>query len=136
MGCDTRNNSIRYTFGGEAFTAYIQGDAFDSQDGWKTDAAGNDDELGINGLIGGTFGAVSANLFAAYEFENEEGVIASTFTANLGPGSLGAFGVYSFGASRYWDFSEWSIGAEYAIRTEERRVGKECVRTWRSRWPP
>src|SRR3546814_19372090 len=25
---------------------------------------------------------------------------------------------------------------EHLVRSEERRVGKECVRTWRSRWEP
>jgi hypothetical protein len=135
IGGDTLNNSIRYTYAGEAFTAYIQGDAFDSQDGWKggnddADDADGWDELGINGLIGGKFGAVAVDLFAAYDFDNEEAVIASTLTAEIGPGELGIFGVYSFGASRYWDFSEWSIGAEYAIAVTEKFSIAPGVQYW------
>ncbi|MCJ8519097.1 hypothetical protein ABID21_002187 [Pseudorhizobium tarimense] len=130
IGGDTLNNSIRYTFEGDAFSAYVQADAFDSQDGWKTDAAGNDDEIGVNALIGGAFGGVAVNLFGAYEFENEDGVVASTLTANVGPGTLGIMGVYSFGASRYWDFSEWSIGAEYAIAVTEKFSIAPGVQYW------
>ena len=130
IGGDTLNNSIRYTFATEAFQAYIQGDAFNSQAGWKTDEAGNDDELGVNGLIGGTFGGVSANLFAAYDFDYEDTVIASTITAAIGPGELGIFGVYSFGATRYWDFSEWTIGAEYAIAVNEKFSIAPGVQYW------
>jgi opacity protein-like surface antigen len=117
-GGDTQNNSIRYTFDGGAFQAYIQADAFDSQDGFKTDV--NDEELGINAMIAGKFGGVAIDLFGAYEFDNEDGVIASTLAAEIGPGTLGVFGVYSFGPSRYWDFSEWSIGAEYAIAVSDK----------------
>src|SRR3546814_12604367 len=29
-----------------------------------------------------------------------------------------------------------SLGQQYPLRSEERRVGKECVRTCRSRWSP
>ncbi|MGF9562496.1 porin [Neorhizobium sp. JUb45] len=118
IGGDTLNNSIRYTFDGGAFQAYIQGDFFDSQDGWKTDV--NDEEIGINAMIAGKFGGVAIDLFGAYEFDNEDGVIASTLAAEIGPGTLGVFGVYSFGPSRYWDFSEWSIGAEYAIAVSDK----------------
>jgi hypothetical protein len=118
IGGDTLNNSIRYTFDGGAFQAYIQADAFDSQDGWKTDV--NDEELGLNAMIAGKFGGVAIDLFGAYEFDNEDGVIASTLAAEIGPGTLGVFGVYSFGPSRYWDFSEWSIGAEYAIAVSDK----------------
>src|SRR3546814_14931457 len=31
-------------------------------------------------------------------------------------------------------FGMWAVGA--GLRSEERRVGKECVRTCRSRWAP
>src|SRR3546814_18080104 len=31
---------------------------------------------------------------------------------------------------------KWSLGIRLALRSEERRVGKECVSTCRSRWSP
>ena len=130
IGGDTLNNSIRYTFDGGAFQAYLQADAFNSQAGYKTDFAGNDDEVGVNAMIAGKFGGVSIDLFGAYEFANEDGVIASTLTADLGPGSLGIFGVYSFGPSLYWDFAEWSIGAEYAIKVSDKLSIAPGVQYW------
>src|SRR3546814_18571946 len=33
-------------------------------------------------------------------------------------------------------FSVWRDDAPYVVRSEERRVGKECVSTCRSRWSP
>ncbi|MDP9838120.1 hypothetical protein J2T09_002887 [Neorhizobium huautlense] len=114
----TLNDSIRYTFDGGAFQAYVQADAF--FDGWKTEENGGDDAIGINAMIAGKFGGVSIDLFGAYEFDNEDGVIASTLTAELGPGTLGIIGIYSFGPSYYYDYAEWSIGAEYAIKVSDK----------------
>src|SRR3546814_17763001 len=34
------------------------------------------------------------------------------------------------------EFSRDSFGRSYPVRSEERRVGKECVSTCRSRWSP
>ncbi|MGI2035646.1 porin [Rhizobium panacihumi] len=132
IGGDTLNNSIRYTFDGGAFQAYIQADFFDSQDGWKDNVLVFDpvtgdlvsdrgrDEIGVNAMIAGKFGGVAIDLFGAYDFDFDDGVIASTLAAEIGPGTLGVFGVYSFGPSRYWDFAEWSIGAEYAIKVTDK----------------
>ncbi|MEB2846252.1 porin [Rhizobiales bacterium RZME27] len=139
IGGDTLNNSIRYTFDGGSFQAYIQADAFDSQDGWKTGGfvngagdfvPGNEDELGVNAMIAGKFGGVAIDLFGAYDFDFDDGVIASTLAAEIGPGTLGVFGVYSFGPSRYWDFSEWSIGAEYAIKVSDKLAITPGAQYW------
>lgn len=112
IGGDTLNNSIRYTYEAGAFTAYGQADFFNLQAGWKTDADGSADETGLSGLVGGTFGA--------YEFDHEDGAVASTLSAEIGPGKLGVFGVYSSGPTRYWDYSAWTIGAEYAFAVSEK----------------
>src|SRR3546814_836213 len=52
------------------------------------------------------------------------------FTANIGQGSLRVFVVYSFGASRCWDFSEWTISAEYAIAVTEKFKIAPGVQYW------
>jgi hypothetical protein len=123
FGGDTLNNSIRYTYDGGAFSVYGQVDAFDSQDGWKDDVPGSgrgQDEIGINGVITGKFGGVSLDFFAGYDFDRENAALASTLTAAIGPGSLGVFAAYSFGENRYFDASEWTIGAEYAIAVSDK----------------
>ncbi len=122
-GADTLNNSIRYTYDGGAFSVYGQVDAFDSQDGWKDDVAGSgrgQDEIGVNGVITGKFGGVTVDFFAGYDFDNENAALASTLNADLGPGSLGIFAAYAFGQNRYFDASEWTIGAEYAIKVTDK----------------
>jgi hypothetical protein len=130
IGGDTLNNSIRYTFESGAFTAYGQADFFNSQAGWKTDADGSADEIGLSGLVGGKFDAFSIDLFGAYEFDHEDGVVASTLSAEIGPGKLGVFGVYSSGPTRYWDYSEWTIGAEYAFAVSEKFKLTPGVQYW------
>ncbi|MGI2031526.1 porin [Rhizobium panacihumi] len=117
---DTLNNGIRYTFEAGSFMGYVGADAFNSEAGWKTDADDSQDEIGVNGLLAAKFGGVAIDLFGGYEFDNEDGVIASTLTAEIGPGSLGVFGVYSTGPNRYWDYSEWTIGAEYALKVSDK----------------
>ncbi|MNE22901.1 putative outer membrane protein y4fJ precursor [compost metagenome] len=130
IGGNTLNNSARYTYDGGAFTAYGQVDFFNSEKGWKTDEDGSADEIGINGMIAGKFGAVAIDLFGGYDFDHEDGVIASTLTAEIGPGSLGIFGVYSTGPTAYWDFSEWTIGAEYAIAVSDKFTIAPGVQYW------
>src|SRR3546814_14627291 len=39
-------------------------------------------------------------------------------------------------ATIYHESRAEPLEAQLAVRSEERRVGKECVRTWRSRWSP
>lgn len=130
IGGDTLNNSVRYTYENGGFSAYGQVDFFDSADGWKTDDDGNADEIGINGLVSGKFGAVYVDLFGAYEFDHEDGLVASTVKADLGPGKLSLFGVYSSGPTRYWDYSEWTVGAEYAFAVSEKVTLTPGVQYW------
>src|SRR3546814_19170830 len=53
------------------------------------------------------------------------------------PGEILYIGHFEF---LKWDFSDRLRSLNYfqdaAARSEERRVGKECVSTWRSRWSP
>ncbi len=133
FGGDTLNNSIRYTYDGGAFSVYGQVDAFDSQDGWKDDVPGTghgQDEIGINGVITGKFGGVTLDFFAGYDFDRENAALASTLTAELGPGSLGIFAAYSFGENRYFDASEWTIGAEYAFAVSDKFSIAPGIQYW------
>ncbi|GGG00524.1 MULTISPECIES: porin [Rhizobium] len=133
FGGDTLNNGIRYTYDAGAFSVYGQVDAFDSQDGWKDDVPGTgrgQDEIGINGVITGKFGGVTLDFFAGYDFDRENAALASTLTAAIGPGSLGVFAAYSFGENRYFDASEWTIGAEYAIAVNDKFTIAPGIQYW------
>ncbi|MEV4609534.1 porin [Neorhizobium sp. LMR1-1-1.1] len=129
FGGDTLNNSIRYTYDAGSFSVYGQVDAFNSQAGWKTDN-GSDDEIGVNGVVTGKFGGVTVDFFAGYDFDREEAAFASTLTAAIGPGSLGVFAAYATGANRYFDFAEWTIGAEYAIKVTDKFSVAPGVQYW------
>ncbi|MNH88876.1 putative outer membrane protein y4fJ precursor [compost metagenome] len=130
LGGDTLNNSIRYTYDAGSFSVYGQVDAFNSQAGYKTDEAGNDDEIGVNGVVTGKFGGVTLDFFAGYDFDSEEAAFASTLTAAIGPGSLGVFAAYATGANRYFDAAEWTIGAEYAIKLNDKFSIAPGVQYW------
>jgi len=145
FGGDTLNNSVRYTYDAGSFSIYGQVDAFNSQAGWKTDDVvvgvdpvtgadiirpDNRDEIGINGVITGKFGGVTLDFFAGYDFDRENAALASTLTAAIGPGSLGIFAAYSFGENRYFDASEWTVGAEYAIKVTDKFSIAPGVQYW------
>src|SRR3546814_12630921 len=51
---------------------------------------------------------------------------------------LGAFSMSALLGRVHYGYSDGSSDAAYAasLRSEERRVGKECVSTCRSRWSP
>ena len=135
----TLNNSIRYTYDGGAFSVYGQVDFFEASDGWKDgrnigtiDAPdfADSDEIGINGVITGKFGAAAIDLFAGYDFDTEEAAFASTLTAEFGAGSLGIFAAYATGLNRYWATSEWTIGAEYAFAVNDKFKIAPGVQYW------
>src|SRR3546814_11885103 len=41
-----------------------------------------------------------------------------------------------FVGNYFYDETTYTLGVRYRFRSEERRVGKGCVRTCRSRWSP
>src|SRR3546814_14662582 len=54
------------------------------------------------------------------------------------PGAIGTFGYGPFGRRAVGDSNYIFSGGQptLSLRSEERRVGKECVGTCRSRWSP
>jgi hypothetical protein len=129
IGGNTLNDSIRYTYTSDAFTLGAAISSFDSETGWKTDG---DNDLGIEAKIGATFGVVNVSVNGGYDFGTEDGAVRAMLTADLGPGTLGLAGVYSSGASRYWDFSEWSVAGSYAFKATERLTITPGAQYWDS----
>jgi hypothetical protein len=126
IGGATLNDSIRYTYTSDAFTVGAAISSFDSDSGWKA----NDNDIGIEGKIGATFGVVNVSVNGGYDFGTEDGAVRAMLTAELGPGTLGLAGVYSSGASRYWDFGEWSIAGSYAFKATERLTITPGAQYW------
>ncbi|MBO3759603.1 porin [Ciceribacter sp. L1K23] len=127
VGGNTLNDTIRYTYSSDAFLVAAAVSNFDSGTGWKTNEG---DDVGVEGKIGATFGGVNLSINGGYDFGFEDGAVRAMLTAELGPGTLGVAGVWSSGASRYWDFSEWSIAASYAIKATERLTITPGAQYW------
>jgi hypothetical protein len=118
-----RLNMIGYEFKGDGFSAgvfldelsgyYSSSNPFGLAGGSFADYNDNDG-LGIEGMITGTFGAVTAVAVGGYDFAAEDGTIKGILTANLGPGALSVAGIWSSGPNA--DLSEWAVAAQYAAK--------------------
>src|SRR3546814_18762486 len=97
--------------------------------------AGNDR---VDGILPFVADGVDIRMADAGELDVDDDVVVVWFAAFEGEGCQG-FGCVGCGiASRDCHVQLHSFGVEINGRTrsEERRVGKECVSTCRSRWPP
>ncbi|MBB5274156.1 hypothetical protein HNR26_000194 [Rhizobium rosettiformans] len=121
----TKFNAIRYVYAADAFTVGLGLDH----------VAAEDDGLGAEGMVSATFGAVTATLYGVYDFNAEEGAVAGTVAADLGPGTLTLAAAYTSGISAYTDPSatsvvgglvwedntaEWTVGASYGFQATEK----------------
>ena len=119
---DTTLNGIRYTYDGGTFRAGIAAEELESATntfGVRQDGEGNDD-IGLSGLLGGTLGGFNVQAIGSYDFNAEEAAFRALVTAEIGPGTLGIGGIYATDANYYWDVSEWTVAAEYAIKATDK----------------
>ncbi|MGX5665704.1 porin [Rhizobium daejeonense] len=126
IGGNTLNDGIRYTYETDSFIVGAAVQNFDQETGWKTDG----DDVGVEAKVGATFGPVNVTLNGGYDFGTEDGAIRGMLSADLGPGKLGFAAVWSSGASRYWDFSEWSVAASYEVAVTEKFKITPGVQYW------
>ncbi|CUX28632.1 porin [Agrobacterium deltaense] len=123
----TRGNALRYTYDAGSFYAGISVEELDA----TRDATSNlgiakggffegPNNVGVSGIIGAKFGAVSANLLGSYDTDQENGAIRAIVTADIGPGTFGISGVWASGANYYYEESEWAVAAEYAIKATDK----------------
>ncbi len=114
-------NSAGYEYASDAFKVGVFVDELSDSYASGFDAAyGDNDSIGIEALVGGTFGVVSANLLGSYDFAQEDGAVRLIVEAEVGPGTLGVAGIYSSGANAYYDVSEWTVAASYAIKLTDK----------------
>ncbi|MGV1924060.1 porin [Agrobacterium tumefaciens] len=123
----TRSNALRYTYDAGSFYAGISVEELDSARDLTSNlgvAKGGvfegPNNVGVSGIIGAKFGAVSANLLGSYDTDQENGAIRAILTADIGPGTFGLSGVWASGANYYYEESEWAVAAEYAIKATDK----------------
>ena len=124
----TRLNAVRYTYDAGSFYVGVaveeleaaRGGSNISDDFLKGGSFERANNVGIDAIIGAKFGAVSANLLGGYDTDAEEGAVRAIVTADIGPGTLGLSGVWASGANRYYEESEWTVAAEYAIKATDK----------------
>ena len=123
----TRFNSIMYQGNSGAFTFGVSLDQYATN--WATNsnavpAVLGTEGLGVSGIIGGTFGAVTASLVGFYDTEVNEGGARFLASADFGPGTLGVQAAYAtdanmyIGAKRLWshDTCLWLPGMAHRRR--------------------
>jgi hypothetical protein len=133
-----RINQIGYEFTGDTIKAGIfvdeltrnQSDNLFGADG-TTDVYDNDG-VGIEAMVSGAFGPVSASLLGGYDFAAEDGSIRAIVSGQIGPGVLSVAGIYSTGANAYYDLAEWTVAAEYAAKLGDKFTITPAFQYWDS----
>ena len=109
-----RLNAIGYEYAADAFTVGVFVDELSAS------AAGENDGVGVEAMVSGSFGVAKAALLGGYDFAREEGAVRLIVTAEVGPGTLGVAAVYSTGFNQYYDTAEWTVAAEYAAQLTDK----------------
>ncbi|WP_320201632.1 porin [Agrobacterium sp. rho-13.3] len=122
-----RLNTIRYTYDAGSFYAGVAVEELETArsgtsnigvvKGGSFEGANN---VGVAGIIGGKFDAVSANVIGSYDTDQENGAIRGILYADIGPGTLGLSAVWASGANSYYEESEWTVAAQYAIKATDK----------------
>jgi hypothetical protein len=134
-GATTRFNSIMYSMSGGAFTYGVSLDQLGVA--WATNAAAaaavaGTEGVGISGIIGGSFGAVTMDVVGFFDTEVNEGGVRVLASAQVGPGTLGLQGAYATDANAYIGangfgitattamYMEWMLGADYTFAVSDK----------------
>ncbi|NTJ41957.1 porin [Agrobacterium larrymoorei] len=107
-------NSIAYTYDAGSFYGTLSVDELEGT------LSSSDNNVGITGVVGAKFGAVTATVVGSYDTDLEEGAVRGIIYAEIGPGTLGVSGVWASGANAYYAESEWAVAAEYALKATDK----------------
>ncbi|MCI9866026.1 porin [Rhizobium skierniewicense] len=114
LSSNTLFNSVRYTYDAGSFNATL------SVDELENTFSTRDNNVGITGVVGAKFGAVTATVVGSYDTDLEDGAVRGIIFADVGPGTLGLSGVWASGVNAYYGVSEWAVAAEYAIKATDK----------------
>lgn len=115
---ETRHNAIRYQYETDAFAAGIAVEEL--EDAYDTKPGEGPNNIGVTGQVSGTAGIVTGYLLGGYDTDTEEGAVRAIVYADLGPGQLGVYGVWASGANYYYEDSEWTVGAQYELKINDK----------------
>lgn len=115
---ETNHNSIRYQYEGSVFTAGVSLDELEDEYATKPGEGPND--LGIAAQVSFKAGGFQGYLLGGYDTDTSEGAIRAILYAELGPGQLGLYGVWASGANYYYEESEWTVGAQYEYKVNDK----------------
>jgi hypothetical protein len=115
----TLHNSIRYQYESGDFYAGVSVDELEDGAG-RTNGTTSSNPVGIAAAIGGKAGAFSYQVIGGYDTDTEDGAVRAMAYLDIGPGTLGLAGVYASGINSYYDESEWTVAAEYALKATEK----------------
>ncbi|MDM9628487.1 porin [Rhizobium sp. S152] len=116
----TRHNSLRYQYETENFAAGVSLDELEYDSGYRGKPGETSNNLGVAGQVSAKFGGISGYLLGGYDTDTEEGAIRAIVYADLGPGQLGIYGVWASGANYYYEESEWTVGAQYVAKLNDK----------------
>jgi hypothetical protein len=115
-------DSISYTYASDAFTIGLGLDEL-ANDGFE-------DDLGVQGFASASLGAATVSMWAAYDFDAEEGLVVAEVSADVGPGTLEVYGGYASDVSQYASYAEWTVGAAYGFKATEKLTLTPSVNYW------
>ncbi|WP_028736189.1 porin [Ciceribacter selenitireducens] len=115
-----RINSVGYEYASDAFSAGVFIDELSTNYSGEYDVHGDNDSVGVEAQVSATFGAITGELLGSYDFAAENGAVRAKLLAEVGPGTVGLAAIYSTGANAYYDVSEWTVAAEYAIKLNDK----------------
>ena len=69
-------------------------------------------------------------MWAAYDFEAEEGLVVGEVSADLGPGTFELYAGYASDESTYAAVAEWTVGAAYGFKATEKLTITPSVNYW------
>ena len=114
LSSNTLFNSVRYTYDAGSFNATLSVDELEGT--FST----HDNNVGVTGVVGAKFGAVTATIVGSYDTDLEDGAVRGIVYADIGPGTLGVSGIWASGVNSYYGVSEWAVAAEYAIKATDK----------------
>ncbi|MBA4799612.1 MAG: porin [Rhizobiales bacterium] len=121
-------NSASYTYASDAFTVGLGIDDLSSAD--VNEPPLGSAGVGIQGFASASLGVATLSMWAAYDFEAEEGLVVGEVSADLGPGTFELYAGYASDESTYAAVAEWTVGAAYGFKATEKLTITPSVNYW------